>query len=89
MSHHFRVKLVFYKGFHAPVIVTIRTACGYRLVTADRSGARTKGTEPHRRGISESPSISRITTCKGRLQHLMQTLPAMAGQAGTETIVVD
>lgn len=42
MSHHFRVKLVFYKGFHAPVIVTIRTACGYRLVklTALERGQR-------------------------------------------------
>lgn len=39
--------------------------------------------------MPESPSISFITTCKGRLQHLMQTLPAMAAQPGTETIVVD
>ena len=36
-----------------------------------------------------SPAISFITTCKGRLQHLMQSLPTMAAQPGTETIVVD
>lgn len=39
--------------------------------------------------MSGSPAISFITTCKGRLQHLMQSLPAMAAQPGTETIVVD
>jgi glycosyltransferase involved in cell wall biosynthesis len=37
----------------------------------------------------DKPSLSFITTCKGRLQHLMQTLPKMAAQPGTETIVVD
>jgi glycosyltransferase involved in cell wall biosynthesis len=37
----------------------------------------------------ESPAIAFITTCKGRLQHLMQTLPKMVAQPGTETIVVD
>ncbi|MBM4221050.1 MAG: hypothetical protein FJ170_03775, partial [Gammaproteobacteria bacterium] len=37
----------------------------------------------------DKPALSFITTCKGRLQHLMQTLPKMAAQPGTETIVVD
>lgn len=39
--------------------------------------------------MPETPSIALITTCKGRLPHLMQSLPAMAAQPGTETIVVD
>lgn len=34
-------------------------------------------------------ALSIITTCKGRLEHLRQSLPRMAAQAGTETIVVD
>ena len=33
--------------------------------------------------------ISIITTCKGRLGHLRQTLPAMVGQPGVEVVVVD
>jgi glycosyltransferase involved in cell wall biosynthesis len=33
--------------------------------------------------------LSFIVTCKGRLGHLMEALPTMAAQAGTETIVVD
>jgi glycosyltransferase involved in cell wall biosynthesis len=33
--------------------------------------------------------LSLVTTCKGRLDHLRQSLPRMAGQAGTETVVVD
>lgn len=33
--------------------------------------------------------FSIITTCKGRLGHLQQTLPAMAGQPGVEVVVVD
>jgi hypothetical protein len=33
--------------------------------------------------------LSIITTCKGRLGHLQQTLPAMAGQPGVEVVVVD
>ena len=36
--------------------------------------------------MSGSPAISFITTCKGRLQHLMQSLAGMAAQPGTETI---
>jgi len=35
------------------------------------------------------PELSIITTCKGRLAHLKQTLPAMVAQADTEVIVVD
>jgi hypothetical protein len=34
-------------------------------------------------------TISIITTCKGRLAHLRQTLPAMVGQPGVEVVVVD
>jgi len=33
--------------------------------------------------------ITYVTTCKGRLHHLARTLPAAAGQAGVECIVVD
>jgi len=33
--------------------------------------------------------LSLITTCKGRLDHLKQSLPRMAAQPGTETVVVD
>jgi glycosyltransferase involved in cell wall biosynthesis len=45
----------------------------------------------HSDGMSEaaSPIFSIITTCKGRLNHLRQTLPAMAGQPGVEVVVVD
>lgn len=35
------------------------------------------------------PDISFVTTCKGRLDHLRQTLPGMAAQTGAECIVVD
>ncbi len=35
------------------------------------------------------PGISFVTTCKGRLDHLRQTLPRMAAQPNTESIVVD
>lgn len=35
------------------------------------------------------PALSFITTCKGRRQHLAETLPKLAQQADTETIVVD
>jgi len=34
-------------------------------------------------------TLSLITTCKGRLDHLRQSLPRMAAQPGTETVVVD
>lgn len=34
-------------------------------------------------------NFSIITTCKGRLGHLQQTLPAMASQPGVEVVVVD
>lgn len=34
-------------------------------------------------------SISFITTCKGRLEHLVETLPCLVAQPGTETILVD
>lgn len=33
--------------------------------------------------------LSIVTTCKGRLAHLQQTLPAMVGQPGAEVVVVD
>lgn len=33
--------------------------------------------------------ISYITTCKGRLEHVRQTLPRVASQSGVEVIVVD
>jgi hypothetical protein len=36
-----------------------------------------------------APAFSIITTCKGRLAHLKQSLPRMALQAGAEVIVVD
>lgn len=35
------------------------------------------------------PVFSIITTCKGRLDHLKQSLPRMLAQKGTEVIVVD
>lgn len=35
------------------------------------------------------PKFSFITTCKGRLHHLQQTLPLMVSQADSECIVVD
>ena len=35
------------------------------------------------------PAISFVTTCKGRLEHLRQTLPRMAAQPNGECIVVD
>ena len=35
------------------------------------------------------PGISFVTTCKGRLDHLRQTLPRMAAQPNAESIVVD
>lgn len=36
-----------------------------------------------------NPTLSIITTCKGRLRYLRQTLPAMVTQPGVECIVVD
>ncbi|HTM94940.1 MAG TPA: glycosyltransferase family A protein [Croceibacterium sp.] len=36
-----------------------------------------------------APTIAFVTTCRGRLHHLKQTLPAMAAQAPDELIVVD
>lgn len=35
------------------------------------------------------PTLSFVTTCKGRLDHLRQTLPRMAAQPDSECIVVD
>ena len=35
------------------------------------------------------PMLSIITTCKGRLAHLQQSLPRMVGNSDTEVIVVD
>jgi len=37
----------------------------------------------------ETPVFSFITTCKGRLQHLQQTLPLMVRQENSEVVVVD
>ena len=39
--------------------------------------------------MTKAPQFSIITTCKGRLDHLKQTLPAMLAQADAEVIVVD
>ena len=36
-----------------------------------------------------APAICFIVTCKGRLHHLRQTLPALAKQTGAECVVVD
>lgn len=36
-----------------------------------------------------APSLSIVTTCKGRLAHLRRTLPAMVSQRESEVIVVD
>ena len=38
---------------------------------------------------AEGPSLSIITTCKGRLAHLQESLPAMLAQPDTEVVVVD
>lgn len=38
---------------------------------------------------SSTPTFSFITTCKGRLHHLQQTLPLLAAQKDSEVIVVD
>ena len=38
---------------------------------------------------SSAAQLSYITTCKGRLGHLRQTLPRVASQPGIECIVVD
>ncbi|MFZ5676412.1 MAG: glycosyltransferase family 2 protein [Pseudomonadota bacterium] len=37
----------------------------------------------------KSPFLSIITTCKGRLAHLKESLPAMLAQPGAEVVVVD
>ncbi len=37
----------------------------------------------------DSPAIAIVTTCKGRLHHLKETLPLMAGQGADELVVVD
>ena len=39
--------------------------------------------------MSSAPKFSIITTCKGRLDHLKQTLPDMVRQESAEVIVVD
>ncbi|MBI4189069.1 MAG: glycosyltransferase family 2 protein [Betaproteobacteria bacterium] len=38
---------------------------------------------------ADVPAISFVTTCKGRLAHLKQSLPRLAAQAEAEVIVVD
>jgi glycosyltransferase involved in cell wall biosynthesis len=42
-----------------------------------------------RNKATDAPTIALITTCKGRLHHLKQSLPAMAAQHPDELIVVD
>lgn len=42
-----------------------------------------------RNKATDAPAIAFITTCKGRLHHLKQSLPAMAAQHPDELIVVD
>jgi glycosyltransferase involved in cell wall biosynthesis len=39
--------------------------------------------------MTKAPKFSIITTCKGRLDHLKQTLPSMLAQPDAEVIVVD
>ena len=39
--------------------------------------------------MADIPQLSIITTCKGRLAHLRETLPTFIAQADTEVIVVD
>ena len=38
---------------------------------------------------AQTRSLTFVTTCKGRLEHLRQTLPLLASQPGTRCIVVD
>lgn len=38
---------------------------------------------------AESPALSIITTCKGRLAHLKESLPTMLAQPNAEVVVVD
>lgn len=39
--------------------------------------------------MSAPPSLTYVTTCKGRLDHLRQTLPRVAAQPGVNIVVVD
>jgi hypothetical protein len=39
--------------------------------------------------MATEPDLCFITTCRGRLAHLQETLPMMVAQPGTETVVVD
>jgi len=39
--------------------------------------------------MPDTPLVSFVIPCKGRLEHLKQTLPALNGQDGCEVIVVD
>ena len=36
-----------------------------------------------------NPALTFVTTCKGRLRYLKQTLPLLAAQPGTACVVVD
>jgi glycosyltransferase involved in cell wall biosynthesis len=45
--------------------------------------------KPPRRADAGRPSVAIITTCKGRLHHLKQSLPLMLAQQPDELIVVD
>ena len=44
---------------------------------------------PGAAGAAASPVISYVTTCKGRLEHLRQTLPRLMAQPQSQVIVVD
>ena len=39
--------------------------------------------------MSTPPLLTFVTTCKGRLAHLQQSLPRLAGEAGARCVVVD
>ena len=44
---------------------------------------------PDAAGAAASPVISYVTTCKGRLEHLKQSLPRLMAQPQAEVVVVD
>ena len=61
-------------------------ACaGCREILAPESQPRVRSVGPD----AAQPAVSFVTTCKGRLAHLKESLPRMSAQAGAETVVVD
>jgi len=44
---------------------------------------------PPRAEAGAAPALSFIVTCKGRLEHLQQTLPALAAHNGVQAVLVD